>query len=422
MYCRFKCSDLMNFLIYCFLFISIWNVSYSQDIKLDNSGFSAEELQSQAMEMADEYIAGIAEAVYLYSHDPRLDSNSRVLIQSFLRNGVGAALDIGAGNNSNVAILDLMVLSSLQVWAFHANWSRAGIDPDLVEDVLERLRQAEQETWASGSRFLNDRQLGTLKDLIDKWKAANPDRTVVSLVRFSEFTDSRRLPNANDRNSARNLILDLTDVTESVDQARLFGERALWYAGRYPYVLGEQSELSIYRILSQPDIEKALSTINNAESILNRATDNAFEHLREQTSMVFAEFDNREESLMGTVKELHETIEASTRLSSEVTKTAEAFDRVLMRFQEIPDSDREPILITDIRDAAIESANAAEQMTQLLVQTNALLESRNFEDLISRADMTTTALVDKLFWRGLLLVVIFLAGLLLVRLVPANKH
>lgn len=123
---------------------------------------------------------------------------------------------------------------------------------------------------------------------------------------------------------------------------------------------------------------------------------------------------------MSTVRELHAMIEASPQLSREVTRATEVFDKVLMRFQNIPESDREPILITDIRDAVIESANAAKHMTQLLDKTNEILESKNFESLISEANLTADAWIDKLFWRGLLLVLVFLLGLFLIGRVPVR--
>jgi len=426
-------QKLSKYFFYLLIILCGFSTVSAQEIDLNKKGISAEEVQSLAMEIADEYIAGIGEAIYLFARDPRVDPNSRVLIQSFLRNGVGAALDIGASNNPNVAILDLLVLSSLQSWAFEKNWSRAGIDPGLVKDVLNRLKQAEKDTWYLSSRVLNDNQQNTLRELIKAWIQANPDRTVVSLVRFSDFTDARRLPDEGHRNTAQGLLLNLNDVTRTVDQARLLGERALWFAGRYPYVLGEQSELSLYRMLSQPDIQQVMtalsslqqlsdSTVNEAESALNRVTDNAFDRFRKESSAVFSEFDTRQESLINTVRELHSAIEASTVLSQEVTRTAKEFDQVLMRFQSIPDSDRKPILITDIRDAARESADAAEQLTLLLKQTNDLIESNHFNNAITDINEVADSWADKFFWRGLLLIAILLIGLLLIKLVPVKTR
>ena len=70
------------------------------------------------MTMADEYIAGLGEAVYLVARSGQQSPKARTLTQSFLRNGVGAAIDIAAGPDPSVATIDHLVLSALQTWAF----------------------------------------------------------------------------------------------------------------------------------------------------------------------------------------------------------------------------------------------------------------------------------------------------------------
>ena len=413
------------------------------------------DVQALVMQMSDEYIAGIAEATYLMSDDLRADPRGRMLIQSFLRNGVGAALDIGAGPNPNVALLDMLVLSSLQVWAFEKNWIKAGINLELAGDAIRRLKEAKEQTWQTGAQILTREQLDSVTQLIDAWIAANPNRTVVSLVRFDDFTDSRRLPNANQRETAHALLVNLDDVTESVDQARLLGERALWFAGRYPYVLGEQSELTFYRIADQPEFKNAVAlmksleqmsetlpaeiasqresffealrverdaSLKQARSELSTTLDDAIEKalagIRDESTTIFTALDARNESLMKTVHELRETIEASTLLSKEMTATASAFDQILMRFQNNPGEPGEPIRIADIRDAAKETGEAAQRLTTLLERSNTILASEEWNKRLVEIDLATEAWADKLFWRGLLLVVVLLVGIALIRLIP----
>jgi len=96
------------------------------------------------MGMADEYIASLGESVYLLTHNGKLDSKGRWLAQSFLRNGVGASLDIAVSPNPAVNLLDLLVMTSLQTWSFKAHWIPAGIG-DTGSPTLDRLKHAEAE-------------------------------------------------------------------------------------------------------------------------------------------------------------------------------------------------------------------------------------------------------------------------------------
>ena len=91
---------------------------------------TAPQLQALVMDLADEYVAALGEAVYLSAPDGDADPRSRALASSFLRNGTGAAIDIGASSNPSVALLDLLVLSALQTWAIGQHWIPAGIDPE----------------------------------------------------------------------------------------------------------------------------------------------------------------------------------------------------------------------------------------------------------------------------------------------------
>lgn len=77
-------------------------------------GITEFEVQSLVMGMADEYSAALGEAMYLLVRSESVDPKGRWLAQSFLRNGMGAAIDIAVGPHPSVGLLDLLVLGSLQ--------------------------------------------------------------------------------------------------------------------------------------------------------------------------------------------------------------------------------------------------------------------------------------------------------------------
>lgn len=433
-------------------------------------------MQALVMSMADDHIASLGEAIYLLTRSRTHDPKARSLAQYFLRNGVGASLDIAVGPNPPVSLLDLLVLTSLQAWSFEVHWIPAGIGEDGIP-ALARLKRAETDAWTTAKKILSDDQLGTLRGLIRAWISANPDRTVVALTRFNDFADERRMSSASLRGEARGLLREVSEASAAVEDVRLLGERLLWFAGRYPHLLGQQAELTAYRLIDQPEVSQlteavkavqrlsdVLSTrlgtiqsdlkeqqtavfsklsaertaaINQLQTALDATVkmplDNAnksitiqrdeaikqfFDRFAQERSRLLDDISSRQNELRGVMTDLRQTIAVSGTLASELTGTVNAIDRVVRRFSEEPGSGKEPLRLTDIRDAAIETGNAANRVTHLLERANELLESTSWNRAISTMTDPADEIIDRVFWRGVILICLLIAGLGLLRLVP----
>ncbi len=404
------------------------------------------QMQGLVMDIADDHIAALGESVYLITRNGALDSKGRWLAQSFLRNGVGACLDIAVGPNPPVSLLDLLVLTSLQVWSFEKHWIPAGIG-NAGKAALDRLEQAEVHAWATAQGVLSEDQMHTLRELIGAWIAENPNRTVVALVRFDEFKDSRRISSLAMHEKARGLLREVGEVSAAVDDARLLGERLLWFAGRYPYLVGEQTELTAYRLLDQPEGAQLIAALESLKQLSDaftarlgtldgdlaarekaffsqvateraEAIDQLFDRLRAERKALLEDILSRQEEVIGTMTALRETILASGALAKELTGTVEAVDRVVSRFDAEPESEREPLDMADVRDAAIEAGRAADRMTVLLERVDRTLESSAWDRRIDQLTEPATALLNRAFLFGVILVCMLIGGLFLLRVVP----
>jgi hypothetical protein len=433
-------------------------------------------MQALVMNMADAYIASLGESVYLLTRSSRPDPKARWLAQSFLRNGVGASLDIAVGPNPPVSLLDLLVLTSLQAWSFEVHWIPAGIG-DAGIPALARLKRAESDAWTTARKVLSQEQLNTLRGLINAWIAENPDRTVVALIRFDDFADERRISSASLRGQAQGLLREVSEASAAVEDVRLLGERLLWFAGRYPYVLGEQAELTAYRLIDQPEVSQLVEAVKSVqrltdalnvrlgtipgelkeqqealvfrlsaerraaidqlktalEATVKQALDSAdkrinaqrddaikqfFDRIAQERSRIFDDLSSRQGELHGVMTDLRQTIAVSGTLASDLTRTAQAIDGVVSRFADDPGSGRKPLRMTDIRDAATETGNAANRVTQLLERAVVLLESKSLDRAISALADPADEIIDRVFWRGAILICLLIAGLGLLRLVP----
>ena len=77
--------------------------------------------------------------------------------------------------------------------------------------------------------------------------------------------------------------------------------------------------------------------------------------------------------------------------------------------------------MTDVRDAAIETGQAADRITQLLERAIELVESKSWDQIVSFMTDPAEAIVDRTFWRSAILICLLLVGLGLLRLVPQRN-
>lgn len=437
------------------------------------------QLQSRVMNMADDYIAAISEAVMLYLRRDEVTPQGRALAQSFLRNGVGAALDIGAGPNPAVNLLDLLVLSTMQTRAFEDRWMPAGIG-EAGTGTLVRMRQAETDLWSKASDLLTAEQAAVLRRLIDAWFEQNPHRTVVSLVRFVEFSDSRNISSTSLRGQATGLLREISEVTGAIDDARLFGERALWFTSRYPFVVGQQTELTLYRLAAQPeaarlfgaleavrDLAQSINdridklgpdlgkeqdsffdrvaaerarTISQAETALSHSLTAAlndveqrfraqradtveqfFDRLAAERRGLMEDITGRQNELRETMTELQKTAEVTSQLAREVTTTIAAADKVAGRFARDPSVVGEPLSMADVREVALAAADTAAMTTRALEEFNKLVNSPELDRRMGALAGPLSAAIDRAFYRGVLLVVLLVAGLAVLKLIPQRR-
>ncbi len=459
-----------------------WQPSPARD-PLSNLGVKRSELdvQSLVMKMADDYSVALTDAMRPIIMDQESGPTARQLAQWFQRNGMGSAIDIAVGPNPDAALLDMLVLVSLQRWAFSNHWVSRGIPDTHAQKAAERLRLAEAAAWSSASSVLSESQQKTLRSLIEAWIKANPDRFTVSFVRLDEFVDIRNDQTLSTRADATALLREVAEASAAVDGARLLGERAVWFASRYPFILGQQAETTIYRVADQPEFRSAIEAIdavkqlsvslaarvesldrdlkNQQELLFSKlaseraaAIEQAKAALTEVTRTTAADIDarfavardaavaqtfdrlaterkdflddlqSREGALRDIMNELRSTIGTGTALAKELNGTVTAVDQVVARFDQQPVGDRKPLDIKDFRDAAIEATRAAEKLTTLLQETNKVAGSEVWNERIARLDHATTGLIDRAFWRAFVLVLLLLGGLALIRLLPQRTR
>jgi hypothetical protein len=252
------------------------------------------------------------------------------------------------------------------------------------------------------------------------------------------------------RRNAQGLLKEVSEASAAVDEARFLGERLLWFAGRYPYLLGEQAELTAYRLIDQPESTQLIEAIKSVQELSESLSKNIetvqtdlekqqaalfsrvsqerkatlhqfFDRLSQERAEFLSNLVSQEEKFAGIMTGLEETVKVSVTLAKELTETVKAVDKMVSRFDEEPGKDREPLRITDVRDAAFETGRAAKELTGMIEHVIDLMESKSWDQKVSILTQPGIALVDRAFWRGVILILLLIVGLGVLRSLPQRN-
>lgn len=372
-------------------------------------GSDPQAMQSVVMSMSDDWNIALGEAMVTLQTQPGIDLQTRFNGLSFLRNGMGASLDIAVGPNPQVAMLDLLVLANLQTWALEHTWAGHGIPETMVGPAKARLVEARGEMVTKASRFLTDEQLRDLNRLVEAWTHAHPRQVLVAFVRLSDFASDRNELTLEDRKLADGLLKEADEVTSALDDARLLGERALWYAARYPYVLGQQAELTSLRMT---DTVAQMATAQQ---------DAFFARLAHERTETLRLIEESRTDLVPVLAETRETVAQTRVLAEQVLKIVQAIDGLVARFDH-PGDDSHGLTVQDIKDILKETGASAEKLTSLVKSSDALVESKTWRDAAEGADRFSTSTVNRLLWGGAGLITLLLAGQAALRLLPQRTR
>lgn len=364
-------------------------------------------LQSAAMSMCDEWNAALGQACASLESGPGVDLRQRAAAQAMLRNGFGAALDIAAGPNPAVAMVDILVLCSLQTWSIGANWAGHGIGLEQGRSVADRLAHVRDELWSRAAAHLPAAELARLRSLIGEWIARHPDQQLVSFVRLADFAGERNRLTLADREAAGGILRELDDVTAAVDDARLLGERALWFASRYPYAVGQQAEFTTYRVAATMSDE------------FRQQRDELFRQVTSEREAIVRAIEQESKSLQPTLVEARETIKEARALSMELVKIVDAVDGLVARFDH--DGSTGGITVEDLDRLLRHGGESAAEARKLIEAGGALASSDRWPAAAAASHGYLESLLDRLLLGGAAIVVLLIAGIALVRRLPPAR-
>ena len=249
--------------------------------KSTDSRITRMQLQSDLMSFADRYNQFLTQAAITFeSLEPDLKARRLSLGTNFVE--ASAAFEIAASPNSETALLDMVVLVTLQRMVWEDFW-QPKVFKKAADVYVETLRRAETDIWRIAAKMLPPSQQKELRELIIEWRRKHPDQWLVSYVRFSEFDESRRKSLERAVKSG-GLMAPVKKATEVVDEIRMLGERAMYQLSRMQLLINLQVQMIFLAMIGQPEVENVLNEIPEFSSVSKRFAD-AVEKLPKQITV-----------------------------------------------------------------------------------------------------------------------------------------
>lgn len=302
-------------------------------------------IQAEVMRFADRYTTGVAEASEAFRGRVTTPEARLAALKWKLSQATGAYID-ASGANPIVALLDIVSLATLSRMAAEDGWVRGGYG-DAAEPLAETHRRLEAEAWTIAARFLKPTEQQQLHDLINRWRADNPDQVQVSQIRLLDFAvyGGEQPADGSSRPSSLLGLLrvdplaGLEPTARSIEEARLLAERSAYYLQRLPTLMSWHAELLTYELAVTPESRQVLSDaerLTRSVELFAKTAEQLPQVVNDQReaaiNQFFGEIDANEKQLRASLVQLRETAEAGTELAKSTDAAIQSLDRFVGRF------------------------------------------------------------------------------------------
>lgn len=208
---------------------------------------SEAELQDDLLRFESQFNAAIQDA----DRDLEASSDPSIRYRAALNRLIynTNSLGIATGPSPEANLLDMVTFIELSRDVLERYWipkvfGRSGMELD------QAFRQSAEHVWGIADKVLGPQQKQILQNFIRNWREKHPDQVNVETVRLSAFSYERDLA-PNEQKEIGGLFASVQQATEAADSARLFAERALYYAERAPTLLRLQTKLGTHEIMNE---------------------------------------------------------------------------------------------------------------------------------------------------------------------------
>ena len=407
------------------------------------------ELQLDLMSYADRYASVAAQAIDDVERMGPPPETRRAILGDLVYS-TAAAFTIAADPDPQLALLDLVVMTTLGRMVFEDYWRpRLGAPADPAIAAFEKL---ERDIWTVADPILDEAQQRELRERIETFHAENPELSTFSNLRFADFP-SKRASSTLKKKKSGGIFSSVRNITDQVEQTRLMAERAMYLSTRLPLLAGGFADIWVSRLSFNPAVEELRTDVRTfaevsdrlatvAEQLPAQITSERTETIEQliqevgtfrnetivqlldgvasEREATIRQFIEEEKRLGGLLTELRLTLAEANTLSASADTLAVRFG---VGAPPEPGETAEPFDIEDYRATLIDARTVMTEANSVMQSATELLNSPGADRLvpalveaIQQAGTTSEELVDHSLFRAAFLIVFFLIGLVIARL------
>jgi len=375
---------------------------------------SVDELDQVTKNFADRYVLFVANAcddIKAQAVSPEQRRNAHRLKLTV----ASAAYDIATGPDPVKQLVDMAILVDLH----HIVWVEEGrsirfFGAELGARLSRAFSAAQGEIWDLAERVMAPEQVAALKAAIQEWRRRHPAVEWVSDIRFDVVGGGDGVTLIG--GTVGVLTPASGNITDSIGQSRLLGQRAFYYSKRLPRLLDWQAEAALDDCLNVP---AAGQLVREVPSIL----DSVAKLLARLDSLVGPSAKPDGAVPDPRLAEIRQTVGEGKDLAIALRQTAESFEQLLEGFRKLrepatplpaDEQARQSFDISEYKAAAEQFGKAAREASDLLHETRDFAESqsaiRRFTEVMNTVarDLATQVrdTTDHAAWRAAQLIVL----------------
>jgi len=383
---------------------------------------SQAQLQGEVMRFADDYVVIIKRLAAVMRTRARTPQD-RADAQSWVLGQATACYVIASDPNPKMALLDMIVLVTLERMALEDYWAPKYLG-ESAQEINQVYAPMEESIWILAGTALTKDQTAALRKAIDEWHAAHPKQYVVDSVRFRDFAEEWKVtqPKAGQSSSSifSLLYLDpfagLDPTAREIEFTRRSAERAMYQLQRMPMIISLQFEQLFYQVLATPETGTLLANatrISEATDRLSKTLEKLPTDVAAERRKLIEQLDSSEPGLKALAEEVRQTMEEANKMAASANEAIKSLDQFMGRFDKQPGgpspeaSESRPFDVREYGASAAQIGDAAQKLDALIKSFDQRTSQVNA--LLDRSAEESKKVVDHAFRMALALALITLA-------------
>lgn len=204
------------------------------------------ELQDDLLRFESQFNARIQNASLSLEGSENSDIRYRAAINRLIYSSNSLNIALGPSPESN--LLDMVTFIELSHDVLKRHWIPMKFR-ESGQALDDAFFESKQQIWGIAEKVMTAGQKAQLENVISTWRSRHPEQINVETVRLSAFSTEAGAKAAGLDHSVGGLFASVQQSTEAVDSAKLFAERALYFAERLPFLLRLQARLGVQEII-----------------------------------------------------------------------------------------------------------------------------------------------------------------------------